>query len=521
MNSFPWLTVLGAVPLVGSVVVALLPKSRPLLAKQVAFAISIIVLGLTIAIALQFNGSTSEPFQFVEYHQWIPAFGVTYSLGVDGIGLVLIALAAVIVPITILAGWNDVEEPNVEQVGSVKGYFALILALETLMIGVFAATDVFLFYVFFEAMLIPVYFMIGRYGGAQRSYAAMKFLLYSLVGGLFMLAAMIGLFVVSGQLTGRGTFNWFELVGLNIDPTTQKLLFLGFFFAFAIKAPLWPFHTWLPDAAGASKPGTAVLLIGVLDKVGTFGMIRYCLPIFPAASDFYAPIIIAMAVIGIFYGAFVALGQNDLKRLFAYSSMSHFGFIALGIFVFTTIGQSGSVVYMVAHGLSTAALFLTAGFLMQRSRGSSLLSDYSGVNKPAPVLAGFFLFAALSSLALPGLVSFVGEFMVLLGTFQRYIWVGAIATLGIVITAAYVLRVYQKSMTGPVGSGLETIKDLRGREITALVPIVALSIFLGLYPAPLLNVVNPAVDTVMSVIGATNPAPTVGSSSITSEGTQQ
>lgn len=516
MNSFPWLTVLGLVPLVGSVVVALLPKSKPLLAKQVAFAISLLVLALVVVVALKFDGSSNLPYQFVEIHDWIPSFGVTYSLGVDGIGLVLIALSAVLVPVTILAGWNDVEQPQSESVGSVKGYFALILLLETMMIGVFAATDVFLFYVFFEAMLIPVYFMIGRYGGAQRSYAAMKFLIYSLVGGLFMLAAMIGLYVVTG------TFNWFAILsGADIDPTTQKFLFLGFFLAFAIKAPMWPFHTWLPDAAAASKPGTAVLLIGVLDKVGTFGMIRYCLPIFPAASDFYAPVIIALAVIGIFYGAFVALGQNDLKRLFAYSSMSHFGFIILGIFVFTSIGLSGATVYMIAHGLSTAALFLTAGYLMQRRNGSSLLSDYSGVNKPAPVLAGFFLFAALSSLALPGLVSFVGEFMVLLGTFQRYMWVGGIATLGIVITAAYVLRVYQKSMTGAVGSGLEHIKDLTGREITALVPIAALTIFLGFYPAPVLNVVNPAVNTVMTLVGATDPAPTVGLISTTSQGAQQ
>ena len=516
MNSFPWLTVLGLVPLGGSVVVALLPKSKPLLAKQVAFAISLVVLALVVVVALKFDGSSNSPYQFVEIHDWIPSFGVTYSLGVDGIGLVLIALSAVLIPVTILAGWNDVEQPQAESVGSVKGYFALILLLETMMIGVFAATDVFLFYVFFEAMLIPVYFMIGRYGGAQRSYAAMKFLIYSLVGGLFMLAAMIGLYIVTG------TFNWFAILsGAGIDPTTQKFLFLGFFLAFAIKAPMWPFHTWLPDAAAASKPGTAVLLIGVLDKVGTVGMIRYCLPIFPAASDFSAPVIIVLAVVGIFYGAFVALGQNDLKRLFAYSSMSHFGFIILGIFVFTSIGISGATVYMVAHGLSTAALFLTAGYLMQRRNGSSLLSDYSGVNKPAPVLAGFFLFAALSSLALPGLVSFVGEFMVLLGTFQRYIWVGGIATLGIVITAAYVLRVYQKSMTGAVGSGLEHIKDLTGREITALVPIAALTIFLGLYPAPVLNVVNPAVDTVMTLVGATNPEPTVGIISTTSQGAQQ
>ena len=520
MNNVPWLTALGALPLLGSLVVALLPRARASLAKQVALVFALATLALTILMALQFNGSSAEPFQFVENYPWIPAFGISYSVGVDGIGLVLVALAATLVPVVILAGWNDVDADDETQ-GSVKGYFALILALETLMIGVFAATDLFLFYVLFEAMLIPVYFMIGRYGGPQRSYAAVKFLLYCLLGGLFMLAALIGLYVVSAQGTGTGTFDWVSLVQLDIDPTTQKLLFLGFFFAFAIKAPLWPFHTWLPDAAAQSKPGTAVLLIGVLDKVGTFGMIRYCLPIFPAASDFYAPVVIGMALIGIFYGAFVALSQTDMKRLFAYSSMSHFGFIALGIFVFTTIGQSGSIVYMVAHGLSTALLFLVAGFLIQRHRGSSLIADYSGVNKAAPVLAGFFLFAALSSLALPGLVSFVGEFMVLLGTFQRYLWVGGLATLGIVITAAYVLRLYQKSMTGPLAPGLEGIGDLKGREIAALMPIAALTLVLGLYPAPVLNVVNPAVGTVMTIMGATDPGPVISSTGTDSEGSQQ
>lgn len=505
MNTFPWLTTLGLVPLVGSVIVALLPKAKPVLAKQVALVISLLTLVLTIVMALQFKGDSTQIFQFTEKYDWIPSFGISYAVGVDGIGLVLIALATTLVPVVVLAGWKDID-PDAGQ-GSVKGYFALILALETLMIGVFAATDLFLFYVFFEVMLIPVYFMIGRFGGPQRSYAAVKFLLYSLVGGLFMLAALIGLYVVSAQMTGHGTFDYASLVGLDIDPFAQKLLFLGFFFAFAVKAPMWPFHTWLPDAAGQSKPGTAVLLIGVLDKVGTFGMIRYCLPIFPAASSFYAPVVIALALIGVFYGAYVALGQNDLKRLFAYSSMSHFGFIVLGIFVFTSIGQSGSVVYMVAHGLSTAALFLTAGFLFQRHRNSQLLSDYSGVNKVAPVMAGFFLLAALSSLALPGLVSFIGEFMVLLGSFQAYMWVGAIATLGIVITAAYVLRVYQKSMTGSLKDGLEGMKDLGGREVTALAPIAFLTIVLGFFPAPILNVINPAVHNVMTAIGAVDPAP--------------
>ena len=513
MNEFPWLSVVAAVPLAGSVLVALLPKSRPALAKQVALVISLITLGLVIAMALSFDGSSTEPFQFVENVPWIPAFGISYALGVDGIGLVLVALAATLVPVVILAGWHEGDHGN----GTVKGYFALVLVLETLMIGVFSATDVFLFYVLFEVMLIPTYFLIGRYGGPDRGKAAMKFLLYSLVGGLFMLASLIGLYVVSAQQLGQGTFDFLALVGLDIDPTTQKLLFLGFFFAFAIKAPLWPFHTWLPDAARSSQPGTAVLLIGVLDKVGTFGMIRYLLPIFPAASEFYAPVIIGMALIGIFYGAYLALTEADMKRLFAFSSMSHFGFITLGIFVFTSIGQSGSVVYMVAHGLSTAALFLTAGFLMQRAGGSSLVADYGGVNKVAPVLSGFFLFAALSSLALPGLVSFVGEFLVLLGAFERYLWVGALATLGIVITAAYVLRLYQRSMTGPVKPGLEHIRDLRGREITALAPIAALTLVLGLYPAPLLDVVNPAVANVMTTIGAVDPTPVVA----TDEGSDQ
>lgn len=518
MSTYPWLTTLMVVPLVGSVIVALLPRGRGALAKQVALLFSLVTLGLTVAMALQFSADSAERFQFVESHPWIPAFGISYSVGVDGIGLVLVALAATLVPVVILAGWNDVDE---ESRGSIKGYFALILVLETLMIGVFVATDVFLFYVFFEVMLIPVYFMIGRYGGVQRSYAAVKFLLYSLVGGLFMLASLIGLYVVSAQITGTGTFDFLALAGLDIDPDIQKLLFLGFFFAFAVKAPLWPFHTWLPDAAAESKPGTSVLLIGVLDKVGTFGMIRYCLEIFPAASEFYAPIVIGLALIGIFYGAFVALSQKDMKRLFAYSSMSHFGFITLGIFVFTSTGQSGSMVYMVAHGLSTAALFLTAGFLMQRYHGSSQIADYEGVNKTAPVLAGFFLLAALSSLALPGLVSFVGEFLVLLGAFERYMWVGAIATLGIVITAAYVLRLYQRTMTGPLKPELEGMSDLKGREVTALVPIAVLTIVLGVFPAPLLNVINPAVDQVMTSIGATDPEPTVRSAGLPTEGAEQ
>ena len=505
MTTLPWLTVLMVVPLVGAIVLMLLPRDRDVLPKQVALGFSLLTLVLTVVMGLQFQADATAPFQFVESYPWIPALGISYSVGVDGIGLVLVALAATLVPVVILAGWNDVTPGG----RSIKGYFALILVLETLMIGVFSATDVFLFYVLFEVMLIPIYFLIGRYGGADRSYAAVKFLVYSLVGGLLMLAALIGLYVVSAQQLGQGTFDFAALVGLDIDPNTQKILFLGFFIAFAIKAPLWPFHTWLPDAAKESTPATAVLLIGVLDKVGTFGMIRYLLPIFPAASEFYAPLVVALAVIGILYGALVAFGQKDMKRLFAYSSMSHFGFIALGIFVFTSWGLTGSTLYMLAHGLSTAALFLTAGFLMSRAGGSSLISKYSGVNKAAPILAGFFLFAALSSLALPGLASFIGEFLVLLGTFARNITVGVIATLGIVITAAYALKLYQKVATGPESPAVEGMSDLRGREVTSLAPIVFLTILLGVFPAPVLNVVNPAVERTLEVVGISDPPPAI------------
>ena len=500
MTTLPWLTILAVVPLVGALIVLALPRDRATLAKQVALAVARVTLVLTVVMGLQFQANATAPFQFVENYAWIPQFGISYSVGVDGIGLVLVALAATLVPVVILAGWNDVGDGK-----SVKGYFAWILVLETLMIGVFSATDVFLFYVYFEIMLIPVYFLIGRYGGPDRSRAAVKFLIYSLVGGLLMLAAMIGLYVVSGDLLGEGTFSFVKLIGLDIDPNMQKLLFLGFFIAFAIKAPLWPFHTWLPSAAKEATPATAVLLIGVLDKVGTFGMIRYLLPIFPAASEFYAPLVIAMAVIGILYGALVAFGQRDMKRLFAYSSMSHFGFIALGIFVFTSWGVTGSTIYMLAHGLSTAAIFLAAGFLMSRARESSLIDTYGGVNKVAPVLAGFLLFAALSALALPGLASFIGEFLVLLGTFARYITVAVIATLGIVITAAYALKFYQKVATGPASPAVEGMRDLNGREITSLAPIVLLTIVLGVFPAPVLNVVNPAVQRTLEVVGVTDP----------------
>jgi NADH-quinone oxidoreductase subunit M len=503
VSSFPWLTTLGLVPLVGGVAVALLPRERDRLAKQVALGVSLLALAVAVAMTTQFHAD-GPPFQLVERHPWIPAFGVSYAVGVDGIALVLILMAVVLVPVVVLAAWNEADGGR----WPAKNYFALLLVLETMMVGVFAATDVFLFYVFFEAMLVPVYFLIGSFGGAQRSYAAVKFLLYSLFGGLLMLAALIWLYVVSGRQLGTGTFDYTKLLGLHIDPATQKWLFLGFFAAFAIKAPLWPFHTWLPDAAAESTPGTAVLLVGVLDKVGTFGMIRLCLPLFPDASKYFTPMVLVLALVGVLYGALVAIGQSDMMRLIAYTSLSHFGLITLGIFAMTTQGQSGSTLYMVNHGFATAGLFIVGGYLVSR-RGSRQISDYGGVQRVAPMLAGMFLLMGLATLGLPGLSTFVSEFLVLVGTFTRYKAYGVLATLAIVLAAIYVLHWYQRVAHGPAAEGVKGFRDLVGREVLAMAPLVLLVVVLGFYPKPVLDVINPAVSRTLQHVGQTDPAPTV------------
>jgi NADH-quinone oxidoreductase subunit M len=429
-------------------------------------------------------------------------------------------MTAVLMPVVVLASWNDADPPEQPEGAppaaegaalarprrGVKSYFALLLVLETMMVGVFAATDVFLFYVFFEAMLIPMYFLIGSFGVGQRQYAAVKFLLYSLFGGLLMLVAVIALYVYSARGGHPGTFLFSQLQHVTFSPVTQKWLFLGFFIAFAIKAPLWPFHTWLPDAATAAQPGTAVLLVGVMDKVGTFGMIRYCLQLFPAASRYFTPLIIVLAVIGILYGAIVAIGQRDLKRLIAYTSISHFGFIVLGIFVLTSQGQSGATLYMVNHAFATGALFLIAGFMIARRR-SQRIADYGGVQKVAPLLAGLFLISGLAGLSLPGLSTFVSEFLVLLGTFTRYKVAASFATASIVLAAIYILWLYQRTMTGPVREEVADMPDLRPRELWAVGPLIALLIVFGVFPQPLLKLINPAVRDTLSQVHVTDPVP--------------
>jgi len=462
------------------------------------------VAAFAIYIATQFATSNTE-FQFTESREWIPAFGINYAVGIDGLSLVLILMSVLLVPIVVLACWNESEGGR----WSAKVFYILILILETMMIGVFVATDVFLFYVIFEAMLIPVYFLIGGYGSGERAAAAVKFLIYSLFGGLLMLASIIGIFVTSRQYLGAATFDITELTELHkfISPTTQNLLFLGFFIAFAIKAPLWPLHTWLPDAAKAGTPGTSVLLLGVLDKVGTFGMIRFCISLFPDASKTFTPAIIVLAVISILYGAFLAIGARDLKRLIAYTSISHFGFIIMGIFAMTSQAQSGAILYMFNHGFSTAALFIVGGWMIARRR-SSTIADFGGLQRVTPVMAWMFFIAGLSSLALPGLSSFVSEFLVLVGTYTRYPVAAVIATFGIVLAALYILIPVQKALHGPTTPGNEELSDLNLREKIAIAPVVAIIIALGIYPAPLLNIINPIATHIVESAGFADPAPT-------------
>ena len=498
-----WLTLLMLLPLAGAAIIAALPKANEKAAKQAALATTLAVTTATIAMAVGFERDNVN-LQFVEKYSWIPSFGINYALGVDAIALVLILMSTILAPIVVLAGWNEAHGGR----WSVKTFYILILVLETMMIGVFAATDVFLFYVIFEAMLIPVYFLIGGYGTGARAAAAVKFLIYSLVGGLLMLASIIALYVMSGAQGGH-TFDINELSKLEMSSTTQNLLFLGFFIAFAIKAPVWPFHTWLPDAAQSATPGTSVLLLGVLDKVGTFGMIRYCLTLFPEASKTFTPVILVLAVISIIYGAFLAIGAKEIKRLIAYTSISHFGFITMGIFAMTSQGQSGATLYMFNHGFSTAALFLVAGWMISR-RGSSTIADFGGLQRVTPVMAWSFFLAGMSSLALPGLSSFVSEFLVLVGTFTRYPVHAIIATFGIVLAALYILIPVQKALHGPTTPGNEALSDLNLREKIAIAPVIAIIVVLGFYPSPLLKVINPAASHVISQMGFTDPAPTNG-----------
>jgi NADH-quinone oxidoreductase subunit M len=505
----PWLTLLLVWPLVGALLLWALPGtgasadgSTPATGlrrwtREIALGVALVEVALGVCAFLAFDTGAAGTHQLLEQHQWIPQLGASYALGVDGVGLALVGLSIVLVPVVILAAWRE-QGSGSTPTDRLRHYLALVLVLTTFMVAVFAARDVFLFYVVFEAMLIPVYFMIGAFGGAQRRYAATKFLLFSLAGGLIMLAGVIALYLQGpGGPEGFLTEN---LTGLPLAESTGRWLFLAFFVAFAIKAPMFPVHTWLPDAAEQAPAGTSTLLVGVLDKVGTFGMLTLCLPLFPEASRWAAPVIIVLALISIFYGALLAIGQQDMFRLVAYTSVSHFGFIVLGIFAFTSTSIAGSSFYMVNHGLSTGALFLLVGFLVAR-RGSARIEDFGGLQKVTPVLAGVFLVTGLSALSLPGLSTFVSEFLVVVGTFAAHRPAAIIAVVAVVLAAIYVLWTYQRVFTGPVREDLAEVKDIGARERWVVGPLIAIMLVLGFYPAPALRLVDEPASTTVTQVG--------------------
>jgi len=514
MSSFPWLTVLVVLPLVGAAVLWA-PTPLRTRAREIALGVSLLELVLAVLAVLAFDTSKAGTYQLTETHSWIAPLGVSYAVGVDGVGLVLIVMSVLLVPLFVLAAWHE-QGSQAQVTDSLRRYLALALVLEAFMVGVFAARDVFFFYVLFEAMLIPVYFMIGGYGtdAARRRHAAVKFLLYSLFGGLVMLVGVVYL-GVHGQ-AGDGRFLTENLTGLvggggPLSVAEGRWLFLTFFVAFAIKAPMFPVHTWLPDAAEQAPAGTSALLVGVLDKVGTFGMLTLCLPLFPEASRWAAPVIIVLAVVSVIYGALLAIGQKNMFRLVAYTSVSHFGFIVLGIFAFTSTSVAGSSFYMVNHGLSTGALFLLVGFLAARRR-SALVADFGGLQKVVPVMAGLFLVVGLSALSLPGLSTFVSEILVLVGSFARHPAAAIVASVGVVLAAIYVLWLYQRVFTGGVAPNtaeqsqrglpeLSGMRDLRAMERWAVAPLVALMLVLGLWPRPALDMVRPPAQQTLQHVG--------------------
>jgi NADH-quinone oxidoreductase subunit M len=519
--TIPWLTILALLPAIGAVVLIFTGVRA---AKQVALAVSLITFALALVIAAQFK--IGGGMQLVEQVPWIKPLGAYYALGLDGLGLTLVLLVVIITPVVIIASWRDFDPGAESAEGSPAGatstggatlapkydarvFFALILAVQTCALYLFLATDVFLFYVFFEVILVPMYFLIGGFGpGSRRTYAAAKFLIFGLLGGFVMLASVIGLYVQSSN-AGQPSYLLSTLSQLDIATNTGRWLFVGFMFAFAIKAPLVPLHTWLPDAAEESTAGSATMMVGVMDKIGTFGMIRFCLGLFPEASQWATPVVLVLATISILYGAILAIGSRDIMRFIAYTSISHFGFIVLGIFAFTSQSLTGSTLYMLNHGMSTAALFVMAGYLIKR-RGSRDITAYGGVDRVAPVLAGLLLFAGLSTLSLPGLSSFVSEFMVLAGTFGRYPAYAVVSTLAIVLAALYILIMYQRTMTGPVDPEVRRrVTELNGRERLAMAPLVLLIFVLGVFPKPLLSIIEPTTQATLQHVGVTDPQPRV------------
>lgn len=489
---FPILTAILLVPLIGAGLVLLLRREYETEVRATSLLATLVAFGLSVQTWAGF-ASGEERMQFQETREWIPSMGIRYALGVDGVALPLVALTCFLGPLVVLVSWKSVKT-------RVKEFHLAVLVLQSAMVGVFCARDLFLFYVFWEAMLVPMYLLIGVWGGDRRVYAAVKFFVYTMAGSLLMLIAILVVYWKAGK-----TFD-VEAISraLSLDPTTQNWLFAAFALAFVIKVPMFPFHTWLPDAHTEAPTAGSVVLAGVMLKMGTYGFLRYGVPWFPAAVEAFWWPLVALSIVGIVYGAFMCLAQNDVKQLIAYSSVSHMGFVMLGILAMNEQAVQGAVLQMVNHGLSTGALFLLIGMIYERTH-TRHIDDYGGLAKIAPRYAAFFVIVTLSSIGLPGLNGFVGEFLILLGAFRSEPWLGAAAGLGIVLGAAYMLWLVQKLLFGPMKvRHAEHVTDLDAREVGLLLPVVLLMVAIGLGPGFILSKTG---ETVKSIVHEYEAAP--------------
>jgi NADH-quinone oxidoreductase subunit M len=494
----PPLSTIVFLPLVGALVIWAVPMP-PKAQRWGAVLVSLLTFVVSLRLWFGFDRTLAD-FQFQEQRAWIPDFGVSYHLGVDGISLLLVLLTTFLSTIAIFASVPVIRN-------KVRGYYAFMLLLEAGMLGVFVSLDLFLFYVFWEAMLIPMYFLIGVWGGERRIYAAVKFFLYTMFGSLLMLVAIIFLAVVHKNQSGVLTFDLPALYGTRLTSMQEILLFSAYALAFAIKVPLFPFHTWLPDAHVEAPTAGSVILAGVLLKMGTYGFVRFCLPLFPHAVAQAGPWILALAVIGIIYGALVAMVQPDLKKLVAYSSVSHLGFVMLGIFALNYQGLQGGLLQMVNHGLSTGALFLLVGVVYER-RHTRLIAEFGGLTKVMPLFAACFMIVTLSSIGLPGTNGFVGEFLVLLGAFAKHRVAAVLAATGVILAACYMLWMFQRVMFGTVTKNEnQKLPDLTRHELATLVPILILIFWIGIYPKPFLETMNASVRQVLVQAGGTLEGP--------------
>jgi NADH-quinone oxidoreductase subunit M len=489
---FPILSLIAFLPLAGVVVLLLTPRQKESFIKNFTLLWSLVVFFISLALYFYFDDKTAQ-MQFVEKLPWFADFGIYYFVGIDGISLWLVLLTTFLTVLSILSSWTAITQ-------KIKGYYIMFLVLETGMLGVFISLDLFLFYVFWEAMLIPMYFLIGIWGGPRRIYAAVKFFLYTMAGSVLMLLAILFLYFYNHRVTGTYTFDLVQLLSLNIPFNLQIWMFLAFALSFAIKVPLFPFHTWLPDAHVEAPTAGSVILAGVLLKMGTYGYVRFCLPLFPEATYYFVPLMSILAIIGIIYGALVSMVQPDLKKLVAYSSVSHLGFVILGTFALNIQGLEGGILQMVNHGLSTGALFLIVGMIYER-RHTRMIADFGGLAKIMPVFFAFFMVVTLSSLGLPGLNGFVGEFLILLGVFRSNVVYATLGAAGVILGAVYLLWMFQRVMFGECTNPKnQNLSDLNWREIATLLPIVFFIVWIGVYPKTFISKMDASVKNLITQV---------------------